>query len=234
MVRSSSLALAPTTNLKTYANALPYSGAGRVFRQSAVKKTPYSGAGDVASTISNWLGIPIQAPDPNNLPTLATTKSFVQGRRYAAGIQAPNVPIATINAHLDMLPGFTGAVVYTLDPNLAPDAPGQFPGTVPQGVQPGANFVITATRSDPSVQDMPLPPNVLWVVDYLPDVPTPTPSPDQVVPDHPSTPAAGAAAGALPFGLSPMAALGIALAGVVGIVLVTSHHEKSTRTYARS
>lgn len=203
-------------------------------RFKSASAMPYSG--DIFGSIANAIGGAVNGllgtPQPlgqgtpdSTLPTIMTTASFVNGRRYAAGVQAPDVPVALISSQIDMLPGFTGANVYPI---------ANFPGTVPEGAAPGANFVITATRSGPTVNDQPLPPNVLWVVDYLPDVPTPVPdkpAPGGVpVPDKPS---ASSQASAPILGMQPMTFGLVALGVIVGGVLLVSHYDSSTRVHAR-
>jgi hypothetical protein len=133
---------------------------------------------------------------------------FEQGRRYAAGVQAPGIPIVQFFNQVDILPGFSGAQVY-------PAGQAPIPSGTPLG---GADFVIVATRSDPTA-DVDLPPGVLWIVDVYPDMPTvPSKQPGAALPG--TTPHESAPTKIM--GFDPMTVLLVGLAGVVVITLATS------------
>lgn len=188
--------------------------------------------------ISNWLGgvlpgsSPIPTTDPASpnytlpsgdlLPTpnaQTGTVNLIQGHRYAAGIQAPDgIPINVLGSSIAMLPGFSGGVVYTVAPG-----PNQFPGAMPAGGAQGANYVLTATYSNPSANGVPLPTGVMWVYDWLPDAypsnPIPAPSPNGSGGGAP-VPSVVPAASGLILGMKPASLALIAAAVVVGGVII--------------
>jgi hypothetical protein len=173
-----------------------------------------------------WPVLPSSAGDiwgsifGSSAPTGGLTAHFVQGRRYAAGVAMPaGAPMLDeFMSKVDLLPGFSGAQVY---PAVG------FPGTPPAGA-PSFNYVITAQRSGPT-DDVVMPPQVVWVVDYLPDVPYPgqgsAPPPGVPPSTTPSSsgayPAAGAASDTI-LGVDKTTAMIVGLVGIVGVVLIVS------------
>ena len=185
----------------------------------------------IPATISGWLG---RTPSPSGDippagdvgPIVATgatyfgQATFIQGHHYLAGIQvAPYIPENMIAPTIGQLPGFDDIQVHA----IVGDQAGPF--AIPAGTQSlNANYAVSLHRSGPDVQNQPLPPNVLWVTDIgqmaLPGAPVPA--------GQPLTPGAAAISKG-PFGLEPMAFVLLALAGIVGVVLVTSAGTKPHR-----
>lgn len=147
----------------------------------------------------------ITPPGDQGTNSPMTTFHFIQGKRYAAGIQAPAIPLPTFISSVDLLPGFSGAQVY-------PAAQAPLPAQATTLAK--ADYVLIATRSDPS-GDVELPPGVLWVIDLDATIPiVPGAQPGSAVPGT-AKPADNKI-----FGLDPMVAGGLGLAAVVAIYLV--------------
>jgi hypothetical protein len=135
-----------------------------------------------------------------------TTFHFVLGHRYVAGIQSP-LPMQLFVNQIDLLPGFTDAQIFALE-----DAP--IPAVDPS--LPKADFVLVATRSDPT-DDVELPPGVVWVQDANPLIPTlPGTQPGQPIPTPPGLPALpGTTPSTTPHESAVLVGLGVNVAGVV-------------------
>jgi len=168
---------------------------------------------------------PGDLPMPVLLPSGATA-DFIQGRTYVGGVQvSPFVPESMIQSTLASVPGFSDVQVF----GIVGDTAGPF--KIPPNVPSGANYVVSVKRTGPDVKGQPLPGNVIWMMDAGA---LPGGSPLAPIPPGPGGTPPSETGGSKVLGLEPTTFVLIALAGVVGIVLYTSHSEKSTRRTAHN
>ena len=161
---------------------------------------------------------------PVLIPTGGGTADFLQGHTYAAGVQvSPFVPQSMIQSTIAQIPGFSDPQVFGIVNGQAG------PFTVPPGVPDGANYVVSVKRTGPDVRGQAYPPNIIWIVDAGA---LPGGSPLAPVPPGPGgTPPSSTSDGKI-LGMERTTLMLLALAGIVGIVLVTSKAEKHTRPHA--
>jgi hypothetical protein len=170
--------------------------------------------GAAVSAVGGWLGVPVSpGNDPGygippagdkDLPTLMTTMDFVQGHLYLAGIASGGIPESLIAQVLGSVPGFTPPTVYPITGSTAG------PYKVPSNAPPGADYVVVSQRTGGDVQNLALPPSVLWVVDTGAGAPpAPKPAPGQPG----AAPSDGKILGMAPTTLAILA--GVVVVGVV-------------------
>ncbi len=171
---------------------------------------------------------PADIPVPTSIPSVGGSADFLQGHTYIAGIQvSPFIPQAMIQSTIAQIPGFSDPQVFGIIGGQAG------PYTLPSNVPDGANYVVSAKRTGADVKGQPYPANIIWILDAgslgsggsgISPVP---PGPGGT----PPTPGASASAGKI-LGLEPTTLLLLGLAGIVGVVLLTSKHDEHTRVRA--
>lgn len=162
---------------------------------------------------------------PVMIPTGGGTADFLESHTYAAGVQvSPFIPQAMIQSTIAQIPGFSDPQVFGIVNGQAG------PFTLPPGVPSGANYVVSAKRTGPDVRGQAYPPNIIWIVDAgaLPGGAPLAP----IAPGPGGTAPSSTAKDDKLFGMERTTLMLLALAGIVGIVLVTSKAEKHTRPHA--